>query len=192
MNSHDHSAMCSQSVACAPPLRQPAPPHCCKVLWVWGLKCRHRALKLYSQVKWRGPWDPGHHIFLLLPLHDIWQYLPNRSFHCIQNIAKSERQISDFREEISGNTSIELDRLNCADSAFIVCRTDDELMKNGWRTDGKLMKNWWKTNEEVMRNWWRTVNHQKVTRKTKYMYMVYFQQQRQYSTISFLENSVFL
>ena len=36
-----------------------------------------------------------------------------------------------FREEISGNTSIELDRLNCADSAFIVCRTDDELMKNG-------------------------------------------------------------
>ena len=186
MNSHDHSAMCSQSVACAPPLRQPAPPHCCKVLWVWGLKCRHRALKLYSQVKWRGPWDPGHHIFLLLPLHDIRQYLPNSAtvFKILQNPSD--------RFQISGNTSIELDRLNCADSAFIVCRTDDELMKNGWRTDGKLMKNWWKTNEEVMRNWWRTVNHQKVTRKTKYMYMVYFQQQRQYSTISFLENSVFL
>ena len=123
--------MCSQSVACAPPLRQPAPPHCCKVLWVWGLKCRHRALKLYSQVKWRGPWDPGHHIFLLLPLHDIRQYLPNSAtvFKILQNPSD--------RFQISGNTSIELDRLNCADSAFIVCRTDDEL-KKWWGTDDEL------------------------------------------------------
>ena len=31
-----------------------------------------------------------------------------------------------------------LDRVNCADSALIICRTDEELMKNWWWTENMI------------------------------------------------------
>ena len=146
MNSHDHSAMCSQSVACAPPLRQPAPPHCTAKFCECEASNAATGPSNYIPKSNEGAHETQAIIYFFF-------------FHSMiyGNICLTVPLCSKyFREEISGNTSIELDRLNCADSAFIVCRTDEELMKNGWRTDGKLMKNWWKTNEEVMRNWWKT------------------------------------
>ena len=58
---------------------------------------------------------------------------------------------------------MQLDWVNCADYAFNIRRTDEELMKtdkeqvkNSWRSDEEFMKNWWKTNEEQTKNWYRT------------------------------------
>ena len=53
-----------------------------------------------------------------------------------------------------------LDRVNCANSAFIKRRTNEELMKNWWKTDEELVNNCWRTDEELMDNWRRTVDLQ--------------------------------
>ena len=60
-----------------------------------------------------------------------------------------------------------LDRVNCADSAFIKCRTDEELMRNWWGTDEELMKNWWRTDEELKNGekGWKTMKNSRKTVK---------------------------